>query len=129
MLFSATMPEGIMQMINKHMNLPVHVKIVPPGTTAEGILQELYIVKHENKIILLKKVLSEHNGSVLLFTRTKQGARKIARIICNMGHRATDIHSDKTWRKGARHLEGFRTGRYRILVATDVASRGIDVNR
>lgn len=129
MLFSATMPVEIMQMIKKHMRLPVHVEIAPPGTTAEGIVQELYIVKRETKSSLLKKVLSEQHGSVLLFTRTKHNARKIAKAICGMGYRATDIHSDKSLGQRRAALEGFKTGRYRILVATDVASRGIDVKQ
>jgi len=129
MLFSATMPVEIMQMINKHMRLPVHVEIAPPGTTAEGIAQELYIVKRETKIQLLGKVLSEQHGSVLLFIRTKHNARKIAKALCKMGHRATDIHSDKSLGQRRAALEGFKTGRYRILVATDVAARGIDVKQ
>jgi len=129
MLFSATMPVEILHMINKYMRLPVHVEIAPAGTTAEGIVQELYIVKRETKISLLRKVLAEKHGSVLLFTRTKHNARKIAKAICGMGHRATDIHSDKSMGQRRAALEGFKTGRYRILVATDVAARGIDVKQ
>ncbi len=129
MLFSATMPVEIMHMVNKHMRLPVHVEVAPSGTTAEGIIQELYIVKRETKIDLLKKVLDEKHDSVLLFIRTKHNARKIARAICGMGYRATDIHSDKTLGQRREALEGFKTGKYRILVATDVAARGIDVKQ
>jgi ATP-dependent RNA helicase RhlE len=129
MLFSATMPGEIMRMIKMHMKLPVHVEMAPSGTTAEGITQELYIVKREKKIDLLDNVLSEQHGSVLLFTRTKHHARKIAKMIRSMGHRATEIHSDKSMAQRREALEGFKSGRYRILVATDIASRGIDVKQ
>lgn len=129
MLFSATMPEEIMKMVNRHMKLPVHVEIAPSGTTAEGIRQELYIVSREAKIALLGKVLNDHHGSVLLFTRTKHNARKIAKAIRVMGHRATEIHSNRTMAQRHEALDGFKSGRYRILVATDIASRGIDVTK
>ncbi len=129
MLFSATMPVEIIRMINTYMKLPVHVEIAPSGTTAEGITQELYIVKRETKMSLLGKVLNEQHGSVLLFTRTKRGAGRIARAIRDMGHRAAEIHSDKSMAQRRQALEGFKTGRYRILVATDIASRGIDVKQ
>jgi ATP-dependent RNA helicase RhlE len=129
MLFSATIPVEIMRMVNMYMKLPVHVEIAPSGTTAEGITQELYIVKREAKMSLLGKVLSGQHGSVLLFTRTKHSARKIAKAIRGMGHRATEIHSDKSMAQRREALEGFKTGRYRILVATDIASRGIDVKQ
>lgn len=129
MLFSATMPVEIMRMVKTHMKLPVHVEIAPSGTTAEGITQELYIVKRETKMTLLSKVLAEHPGSVLLFTRTKHNARKIAKSIRDMGHRAAEIHSNKSMAQRREALDGFKSGRYRILVATDIASRGIDVTR
>ena len=129
MLFSATMPAEIMRMVNAYMKLPTHLEIAPSGTTAEGITQELYIVKREAKMSLLGKVLKQYHGSVLLFARTKHGARKIAKAIRDMGHRANEIHSDKSMGQRREALEGFKSGRYRILVATDIASRGIDVTK
>ncbi|MFA4859096.1 MAG: DEAD/DEAH box helicase [Candidatus Margulisiibacteriota bacterium] len=129
MLFSATMPAAIMRMVNTYMQLPVHVEIAPSGTTAEGIAQELYIVKRETKLALLSKILADHHGSVLLFTRTKHLARKISRAIREMGHRAAEIHSDRSMAQRKEALAGFKSGRYRILVATDIASRGIDVTK
>jgi len=116
-----------MRMIETHMKLPVHVEIAPSGTTAEGIIHELYIVKREIKITLLRKVLTDYHGSVLLFTRTKHNARKIAKVIRDMGHRAAEIHSNRSMSQRRDALEGFKKGRYRILVATDIAARGIDV--
>ncbi len=129
MLFSATMPAEIIRMINVHMKTPIHVEVAPQGTTAEGITQELYIVKHESKIILLDKILSQRPGSVLLFARTKHGAHKIAKAIKEMGHRVAEIHSDKSMSQRKEALDGFKSGRYRVLVATDIASRGIDVSK
>jgi ATP-dependent RNA helicase RhlE len=129
MLFSATMPVEIMRMIKLYMKLPVHVEIAPPGTTAEGVTQELYIVQKEEKSRLLGKVLAARPGSVLLFTRTKHHARKIAKSLRDAGHRAAEIHSNKSMGQRREALDGFKSGRYRILVATDIASRGIDVTR
>mgnify|MGYP001560516490 CR=1 FL=1 len=129
MLFSATIPAEIVRMVNSYMKLPVHVEVAPSGTTAEGITQELYIVKRETKASLLEKILAENTGSVLLFMRTKHEARKISKTLRHLGHRAAEIHSDKSMAQRREALEGFKSGRYRILVATDIASRGIDVSR
>lgn len=129
MLFSATMPVEIMRMVNNYMHLPVQVEMAPSGTMAENITQELYIVKKEMKLNLLDKVLAQYHGSALLFVRTKYSARRITRDLHNMGHRAAEIHSDKTMAQRRDALEGFKFGRYRILVATDIASRGIDVTK
>jgi ATP-dependent RNA helicase RhlE len=129
MLFSATIPVEIMQMIRTYMKLPVHVEIAPSGTAAEHVTQELYIVKREAKMSLLSRVLAQYHGSVLLFIRTKHSAHKIARAIREMGHRSAEIHSDKSLGQRREALEGFKSGRYRILVATDIAARGIDVTR
>ncbi len=127
MLFSATMPAAIMRMVKMYMKLPVHVEIAPSGTTVEQVTQELYIVKREAKTHLLSKILTQYHGSVLMFVRTKHHARKITRTIGEMGHRVAEIHSDKSLAQRREALEGFKSGRYRILVATDIAARGIDV--
>ncbi len=127
MLFSATIPAAIMQIVNKYMKLPIHVEIAPSGTTAEHVVQELYIVKREAKFRLLSKVLAQFHGSVLIFIRTKHNVRKMTRALRDIGHRAGEIHSDKSLGQRREALEGFKYGRYRILVATDIASRGIDV--
>jgi len=129
MLFSATMPAEIMRMVNTYMKLPVHVEMAPSGTTVEKVTQELYIVKREAKLRLLGKVLAQYHGSVLLFIRTKHSARKITRAIREMGHKAAEIHSDRSLSQRREALDGFKAGRYRILVATDIASRGIDVTK
>ncbi len=127
MLFSATMPSEIVNVANAYMKLPIRVEVAPTGTAAEGIIQELFIVRKDAKLKLLEKILNEYHGSVLLFTRTKIGAKRTTRAIKDMHHRATEIHSDKSLGQRREALQGFKTGKYRILVATDIASRGIDV--
>ncbi len=127
MLFSATIPKEIMHLVNKYMKLPVSIEIARSGTTAEKVTQELFIVKKEDKPKLLRKVLEQYKGSVLLFSRTKHNARKLTRAIRDMGYRAAEIHSERSLFQRREALEGFKTGRYKVLVATDIASRGIDV--
>ena len=127
MLFSATIPGEVIEIAASHMKLPVHIEVAPSGTTAERIIQELFIVKREAKKQLLAKLLGQYRGSVLLFSRTKIGAQKITRLIKEMGHNAAEIHSDRSLGQRREALDGFKTGKYRILVATDIAARGIDV--
>ena len=128
MLFSATMPKEIMNISAKYMKLPLSVEIAPSGTTSEKVTQELFIVKKEAKAQLLKKLLMQYHGSVLLFSRTKHNARKIVKSIRGMGHSASEIHSNRSLSQRREALEGFKSGKYRVLVATDIASRGIDVS-
>ena len=127
MLFSATIPREIIEIAAKHMKLPVSVEIAPSGTTAEHVTQEVFIVKREAKPKLLGKLLAQYHGSVLLFSRTKHNARKIMVSIRNMGYSAAEMHSNRTLGQRREALEGFKSGRYKVLVATDIASRGIDV--
>lgn len=127
MLFSATMPQAIAAMASSYMKLPVNVEIAPSGTVVEKLTQELFIVKKETKRELLGKLLAQYRGSVLIFTRTKIGAHKVSRGIREMGYQAAEIHSDRSLGQRREALQGFKTGRYRVLVATDIAARGIDV--
>ena len=127
MLFSATMPDEIMKIASFAMRLPVRVEIAPTGTTVDKVSQELFIVPKEQKGTLLEKLLSNHKGSTLVFTRTKYGAKKVARQLRGAGVRAAEIHSNRSLNQRREALEGFKSGKYRVLVATDIASRGIDV--
>jgi ATP-dependent RNA helicase RhlE len=127
MLFSATIAKEIMEVANRHMKLPVSVEIAPSGTAADLVTQELFIVKPEAKLKLLGKLLSTYPGSVLLFVRMKHQAGKIAKAIRGMGYSASEIHSNRTQSQRREALDGFKSGRYKVLVATDVAARGIDV--
>ncbi len=127
MLFSATMPENIVAIAKNHMKLPVRVEIAPPGTAAEKVTHEVFFVQKYDKPRLLEKILGEYRGSVLVFLRTKFGARKIVTNVRAMGHAAAEIHSNRSLFQRREALEGFRNGKYRVLVATDIAARGIDV--
>ena len=127
MLFSATMPQAVASIAASYMKLPIRIEIAPSGTLAEKLTQELFIVKKENKRGLLGKILEQYRGSVLIFTRTKIGAHKLTRDIKTMGFGAAEIHSDRSLGQRREALEGFKSGRFRILVATDIAARGIDV--
>ena len=127
MLFSATMPDGIVKIASNHMKLPVRVEIARSGTTAENVEHELFVVKKDQKISLLIKLLGEYKGSVLVFLRVKHSARKI----CNSLRECRSFCGRNTFKQVLNQrkeaLEGFKLGRYRVLVATDIASRGIDV--
>lgn len=127
LLFSATMPSEITKIAAQHMRIPTRVEIAPAGTTAERVTQELFIVQREQKATLLAKLLDTYKGPTLIFTRTKHGARKVTQYIKNLGVRVTEIHSNRSLAQRKEALEGFKTGKYRVLVATDIASRGIDV--
>jgi len=127
MLFSATIPPEIIKIGTAHMKLPINIEVAPSGTTVESVIQELFIVKKESKRQLLAKLLAQYNGSVLLFSRTKIGAAKITRFIRGMGYTSAEIHSNRSLGQRREALEGFKTGKYRVLVATDIAARGIDV--
>ncbi len=121
------MPAAIVKMSSSYMRFPVQVEIAPPGTAAEKVSHELFIVRKEMKESLLKKILAQYRGSILLFCRTKIGTKKTARAIRGMGHLASEIHSDRTLAQRREALDGFKSGKYRILAATDIAARGIDV--
>ncbi|MDD5492978.1 MAG: DEAD/DEAH box helicase, partial [bacterium] len=127
MLFSATMPQEIVKIATHHMKLPVRVEMARAGTAAEKVTHELFFVRKEEKSELLKKVLAQYHGSVLVFCRTKHGTRKIARHVRSMGYNSAEIHSDRTLGQRQEAMAGFKSGRYRVLVATDIAARGIDV--
>ena len=127
MLFSATISSEIMSIASANMKFPISVEIAPTGTTVDSVSQDIFIVAREEKVRLLEKVLAQHSGPTLIFTRTKYGANRIARVIRQMGHSVAETHSDRTFSQRKIALDGFKTGKYRILVATDVMARGIDV--
>ncbi|MFA6097840.1 MAG: DEAD/DEAH box helicase [Candidatus Paceibacterota bacterium] len=127
LLFSATMPPKIMSIAKSYMQLPIRVEVAPSGSVTNHVTHELYFCKHESKMALLKTVLEKHVGSTLIFSRTKHGARRIAERIRKMGHTASEIHSDRSLSQRLSALSGFKTGKFRVLVATDIAARGIDV--
>jgi len=127
MLFSATMAEDIANMATKYIRTPVRVEVARAGTVAEQIDQEIYFVSKDQKSKLLNELLQKYTGSVLIFTRTKYGAKKVCKDLNTIGIRAAEIHSNRSLYQRKEALEGFKKGKYSVLVATDIASRGIDV--
>lgn len=127
MLFSATMPPDIVRMARAFMKLPIQIEIAAPGTAASTVTHEVFVLAREQKNPLLQKLLKDYRGSVLVFTRTKFGAKKVTRDLKYARHSVSEIHSNRTLSQRRDAMEGFRNGRYRVLVATDIAARGIDV--
>lgn len=127
LMFSATMPPPIERLSQRFMDDPELIDFRPDGKAAEGIEHRLYLVQEEDKRPCIKSILEHQDGSTLVFTRRKSDAEWLCRILQKEGHAADAIHSDRSQRHRLKALRGFREGKYRILVATDVAARGIDV--
>lgn len=127
MLFSATMAPEIVAVAKDYLKMPLRVEVAPAGSTASKVTQEIFFVSKNDKIELLKNTLKEYTGSVLVFSRTKFGAKKLAVVIRNAGISSAEIHSNRSLNQRIEALKGFKSGKYRVLVATDIAARGIDV--
>ena len=128
LLLSATMPEDIRAMAEKHMSDPVRVQIVPDENNLPKIRQRMYYVNRDRRMDLLLDVLQQEAAAqVLIFTRTKRGADRLAKVLSKDGHSAQSIHGDKSQSQREKALLAFRSKRLEVLVATDLASRGIDV--
>ncbi len=129
LFFSATLPHEIRSLANSLLKDPVHVAVAPESTTTEMVDQRLYFVEREQKRALLTHLLEEElEGSVLVFTRTKRGADRVAKDLQKAGVRVAAIHGDKSQMARQRALQDFKTGKMRVLVATDIAARGIDIS-
>ena len=127
MLFSATMPSEIANLARHYLNNPVRVEVAPSGSMAADVEHELIVVTKEEKPELLRSLLYKHKGSILVFSKTRHGASKMVKAIRYDGHTANELHSDRSLNQRLAALRGFKTGEYRVLVATDIAARGIDV--
>ena len=127
LLFSATMPAAIIKLAEKYLAEPIHIEVAPSGTTAELVDQEMYIIPREDRFEELQKVLGRFKGSVLIFVRTKHGVSNLTEKLQRAGQSATEIHSNLSFNQRRQSLAGFKAGAHRILVATDVAARGLDV--
>jgi ATP-dependent RNA helicase RhlE len=128
LLFSATMPREIEGLAATYLTNPARVEVAPVGTPASQIAQEVAYIEGRNKSELLKTLLIQHSGTVLVFSRTKHGAGKLSLQLQDMGHSSAEIHSNRSLGQRRQALDGFKSGKYRILVATDIAARGIDVH-
>ena len=128
LFFSATMAKPIVDLSNQILGHPEKVTIKPQQTTAEKVEQSVYMVSKEDKIKLLEDLMEARNAkSVLVFSRTKHGANKIVKLLERDGIKAAAIHGNKTQAARVKALNGFKDGSIRVLVATDIAARGIDV--
>jgi len=128
MLFSATMPVTIAKLAANHLKLPISIEVAPQGTTAERVEQEIFVIKPTERFSHLEKIIKEHAGSILVFVRTKHGVKEVTQKLVALGHKATEIHSNLSLSRRKAALDSFKSLRSRILVATDVAARGLDVN-
>lgn len=127
MLFSATMPVLIANLATKYLKLPIRIEVAPQGTIVKNVTQEMIVLEAKDKMKYLEKIIKENEGSILIFVRTRYGVKNIAKKLISNGHRATEIHSDLSQGQRKRALDSFKSGRSRIMVATDVAARGLDV--
>ena len=127
MLFSATMPPAILSLAREFMNLPVSIEVAPQGTTAEQVDQEIFIIRGDERFDYLTKALAEYKGSVLVFVRTRYGVMGLTEKLLSLKYKATEIHSNLSLSKRKNALLDFKSGKARILIATDVAARGLDI--
>lgn len=129
LLFSATMPQAIQELADQILSNPARVSVVPQATTVETIDQSVFFVDKKNKRALLEHLLSDAAiRRVLVFTRTKHGANKLAEQLTRSRFHAEAIHGNKSQSAREKALANFKAGRIRVLVATDLAARGIDVD-
>jgi ATP-dependent RNA helicase RhlE len=129
LLFSATMPKDISDLAHKYLKDPVQVSVAPESTTAERVTQGVIHVSTSNKLALLGKLLDDPDlDRALVFTRTKHGADKVVRKLMAKNYPALAIHGNKTQSQRLKALAAFKKGDCRILVATDIAARGIDID-
>ncbi|MBS0170212.1 MAG: DEAD/DEAH box helicase [Nitrospira sp.] len=127
LLFSATMPTDLARLAQASVKDPVRVMVTKSATTADGVSQAVHHTTHDRKNALLMSLLQPEDDTVLVFTRTKHRADRLGNLLGTAGHRVAVLHGGRTLPQRRAALEGFRRGTYRVLVATDIAARGIDV--
>jgi ATP-dependent RNA helicase RhlE len=127
LFFSATIESSVAHLINKHLLNPTRIAVGSTTKPAENVDLHVYEVEQDHKLGLLNRMLVKEEGSFLVFARTKHGADRLARKLAHGGVKATSIHGDRTQNQRNQALRGFQQGQYRVLVATDVAARGIHV--
>ena len=127
LLFSATLPADLTKLAQASVQNPVYVMVTPSASTADGVTQALHYTTHHDKGDLLLSLLQEERETVLVFTRTKHRADQVTRVLGRAGHKVAVLHGDRSLPQRRAALEGFKRGTFRVLVATDIAARGIDV--
>jgi ATP-dependent RNA helicase RhlE len=128
LLFSATMPDDVMKLLGEVVREPKYVQVGSAGGPAQSITHEVENVPSGQKTEWLAKFLRRTPGPILVFMRTKSGAERLARKLQTFGIRAAALHADRTQQQRTAAVEGFRGGTYHVLVATDVAARGLDID-
>ncbi|MDP8990788.1 MAG: DEAD/DEAH box helicase, partial [Acidobacteriota bacterium] len=128
LFFSATIEKSVAHLINSHVRNPMRIAIGGDSKPVDKVDLHLYEVEQDRKLSLLKKLLEAESGSFLVFARTKHGADRLAKKLGTNGFDAARIHGDRTQSQRNQALAGFKKGDYRVLVATDVAARGIHVD-
>ena len=128
LFFSATLEASVARLIGKHLKDPVRITVGSITKPAEKIDMHVYEVEQDRKLALLHHLLVGEQGSFLVFARTKRGAERLAKKLYGAGVKATAIHGDRSQNQRNQALRGFQDGQYRVLVATDVAARGIHVD-
>ena len=127
LMFSATFAPRVEKLAQKHLKSPERIFVDSENSTALNLTEEIVKLKDSEKDKTLLKVLHERDGSVIVFVKTKAGADRLARYLCAENHSAAAIHGDLKQNHRERVMKAFRNGRHRIMVATDVAARGIDI--
>ncbi len=130
LLFSATMPIAIRELADTFLTKPKYISVTPVSSTAENVSQKVYFVNKDDKRLLLKQlIIQESLSNALVFTRTKHGADNIVKVLKKASIKAEAIHGDKSQNARQRVLEQFKNKEIDILVATDIAARGIDIEQ
>ncbi len=127
LLFSATLPADLARLVQASVRNPVRVMVTPSATTADGVTQAIHYTSHTDKSDLLLSILGADKDTALVFTRTKHRADRLGRMLGRAGHRVAILHGGRSLSQRRAALEGFKRGAFRVLVATDIAARGIDV--
>ncbi|HVI24426.1 MAG TPA: DEAD/DEAH box helicase [Myxococcales bacterium] len=127
LLFSATMAGEVADFARTHLHDPVRVEVVRSGATAERAIQQVFLIGETEKTALLMALLEQDDLSTLVFARTRRRADRIAKALGRAGHEVAVIHSDRSQGQRRSALDAFKSGEVRVLVATDIAARGIDV--
>jgi ATP-dependent RNA helicase RhlE len=128
MCYSATLDANIREIVRDYVNKPVRIEIGTTSKPSDRVELRVYTVMQDQKLGLLDQMLRQEEGTFLVFSRTKHGADRISKKLEKLGHDADVIHGDRSQSQRTAALKGFANGKHRVLVATDVAARGIDVN-
>ena len=128
MLFSATMSKQMNEIAQSYLDRPIRVEVSPPGKAADKVRQEVHFIAKAEKSALLIEMLDKHRDErALVFTRTKHGAERLMKVLVKTGFAASSIHGNKSQGQRDRALAAFKTAEVKVLVATDVAARGLDI--